>query len=54
MSGVDRPPWLVRAADIAEHEGRYPPPWRERMPPGHRTAFTHAHLVEEEHEPRAS
>jgi uncharacterized cupin superfamily protein len=66
-----RPPWLVRAGDVAEQDGRYPPPWdeeitshgrdlgraagsrrigawRERLAPGHRTAFTHAHLREEE------
>jgi uncharacterized cupin superfamily protein/RimJ/RimL family protein N-acetyltransferase len=70
-AGGHRPSWLVRADDVPEVEGRYPPPWdaeitshgrdlgraagsrrigawRERLAPGHRTAFTHAHLREEE------
>lgn len=68
---TDRPPFVVRSADLPEHEAAYPPPfdaeklsfgrdlgraagsrtlgaWRERLTPGRRTSFTHAHLQEEE------
>ncbi|MBK9071445.1 MAG: cupin domain-containing protein [Myxococcales bacterium] len=66
-----RPRFIVRAADVPEEEGAYPPPfdgeklslgrnlgkaahtvamglWQERIPPGRRTSFTHAHSHEEE------
>lgn len=66
-----RPPFVVRASDVPEHEGSYPAPfdaerlswgrdlgraagsralgvWEERLPPGRRTSFTHAHQREEE------
>lgn len=67
----DRPPFVVRSADVPEEEGAYRPPfdgeklsfgrnlgaalgtrglgvWVERLPPGRRTSFTHAHSAEEE------
>ncbi len=67
----ERPPFVVRAADVLEEESAYPAPFdverlsfsrdlgraagsrtlgasHERLPPGRRTSFTHAHLREEE------
>lgn len=67
----ERPQFIIRAPDVAEEEGAYPPPfggeklsfgrnlgkaaqsaalgfWQERLPPGRRTSFTHAHSHEEE------
>lgn len=68
---MNRPPYILRAADVPEIECTYPAPfdaeklahgrnlgkaagsvtlgaWQERIPPGRRTSFTHAHSGEEE------